>query len=57
MKRSSTEFTSSDYYLNIRKALVSGFFMQVGHLEKTDHYLTLKDNQIVQLHPSTVLDH
>ncbi len=57
MKRSSTEFTSPDYYLNIRKALVSGFFMQVGHLEKTGHYLTIKDNQIVQLHPSTVLDH
>ncbi len=57
MKRSSTEFTSPDYYLNIRKALVSGFFMQVGHLQRTDHYLTLKDNQIVQLHPSTVLDH
>jgi pre-mRNA-splicing factor ATP-dependent RNA helicase DHX15/PRP43 len=57
LKRSSTEFTSPDYYLNIRKALVSGFFMQVGHLEKTGHYLTIKDNQIVQLHPSTVLDH
>ena len=31
--------------------------MQVAHLEKTGHYLTIKDNQIVQLHPSTVLDH
>jgi pre-mRNA-splicing factor ATP-dependent RNA helicase DHX15/PRP43 len=31
--------------------------MQIGHLEKTGHYLTIKDNQIVQLHPSTVLDH
>ena len=29
LKRTSTEFTSKDYYLNIRKALVSGFFMQV----------------------------
>ena len=28
LKRTSTEFTSKDYYLNIRKALVSGFFMQ-----------------------------
>jgi pre-mRNA-splicing factor ATP-dependent RNA helicase DHX15/PRP43 len=26
-------------------------------LERTGHYLTVKDNQIVQLHPSTVLDH
>ncbi|CAF5026666.1 unnamed protein product, partial [Rotaria sp. Silwood1] len=42
LKRSSTEFTSPDYYINI---------------QKTGHYLTIKDNQIVQLHPSTVLDH
>nr|KAG5709377.1 hypothetical protein BaRGS_029226 [Batillaria attramentaria] len=57
LRRSSTEFTSRDYYLNIRRALVSGFFMQVAHLERTGHYLTVKDNQVVQLHPSTVLDH
>lgn len=31
--------------------------MQVAHLERTGHYLTIKDNQIVQLHPSTCLDH
>jgi len=30
---------------------------QVGHLERAGHYLTVKDNQVVQLHPSTVLDH
>lgn len=53
----STEFTSKDYYPNIRKAIVSGFFMQVAHLEKTGHYLTVKDNQVVALHPSTCLDH
>ncbi|CAH8591564.1 unnamed protein product [Schistosoma haematobium] len=29
LRRSSTDFTSRDYYINIRKALVSGFFMQV----------------------------
>jgi len=57
LKRTSTEFTSRDYYLNIRKALVSGFFMQAAHLERTGHYLTVKDNQVVQLHPSTCLDH
>lgn len=57
LKRTSTDFTSKDYYLNIRKALVEGFFMQVAHLERTGHYLTIKDNQIVQLHPSTCLDH
>jgi len=52
----STEFSSKDYYNNIRKALVSGFFMQVGHLERSGHYLTVKDNQVVSLHPSTCLD-
>lgn len=57
LKRTSTDFTSKEYYLNIRKALCSGFFMQVAHLERTGHYLTIKDNQIVQLHPSTCLDH
>ncbi len=79
LKRTSTDFTSKEYYLNIRKALCSGFFMQVmddngrllgqallnqsflfakvAHLERTGHYLTVKDNQIVQLHPSTCLDH
>ncbi|UYV80077.1 DHX15 [Cordylochernes scorpioides] len=57
LRRTSTDFLSKDYYLNIRKTLVSGFFMQVAHLEKSGHYLTIKDNQVVQLHPSTCLDH
>mmetsp|Transcript_68078 Transcript_68078/g.215385 ORF Transcript_68078/g.215385 Transcript_68078/m.215385 type:complete len:701 (-) Transcript_68078:54-2156(-) len=53
----STDFNSREYYLNIRKAIVSGYFMQVAHLERTGHYLTVKDNQMVHLHPSTCLDH
>ncbi|KAK7071053.1 Pre-mRNA-splicing factor ATP-dependent RNA helicase dhx15 [Halocaridina rubra] len=57
LKRTSTDFNSRDYYMNIRKALVSGFFMQIAHLERTGHYMTIKDNQVVQLHPSTCLDH
>ncbi|KAJ0033775.1 hypothetical protein NQD34_000882 [Periophthalmus magnuspinnatus] len=57
LPRRSTEFTSRDYYINIRRALCTGYFMQVAHLERTGHYLTVKDNQVVQLHPSTVLDH
>lgn len=57
LKRLSTDFKSKDYYINIRKALVAGFFMQVAHLERSGHYITVKDNQLVQLHPSTVLDH
>lgn len=31
--------------------------LQVAHLERTGHYMTIKDNQVVQLHPSTCLDH
>ncbi|MAJ20093.1 MAG: hypothetical protein CMH02_00145, partial [Marinovum sp.] len=31
--------------------------MQVAHLERTGHYLTVKDNQVVALPPSTVLQH
>jgi len=57
LKRTSTDFNSRDYYINIRKALVAGYFMQVAHLERTGHYLTAKDNQVVELHPSTCLDH
>jgi pre-mRNA-splicing factor ATP-dependent RNA helicase DHX15/PRP43 len=37
--------------------MLAGCFMQVAHLERTGHYLTVKDNQVVQLHPSNCLDH
>lgn len=43
-------FTDGDPLLPVR-------CQQVAHLERTGHYLTVKDNQVVQLHPSTVLDH
>ncbi|KAH9895779.1 pre-mRNA-splicing factor ATP-dependent RNA helicase PRP43 [Cubamyces lactineus] len=44
-------------WTNIRKALVCGFFMQVAHREgEKNAYLTVKDNQVVQLHPSCGLD-
>eukprot|EP00752_Nemacystus_decipiens_P013009 g11509.t1 len=52
----STEFTARDYYTNIKKALTAGMFMQVAHLERSGHYLTVKDNQVVSIHPSSVLD-
>jgi hypothetical protein len=44
----STDFASKDYYVNIRKALTAGFFMQVAHTQKTGQYMTVKDNQIVR---------
>ena len=43
----STDFISRDYYINISKVLTA-----VAHLEHTGHYMTVKDNQMVQLHPS-----
>lgn len=48
LKMCSTDFNSRDYYVNIRKAMLSGYFMQVAHLERTGHYLTVKDNQVCQ---------
>lgn len=51
----SSDIESPDYYTNICKCLVSGFFMQVAHKE-TKKYLTVKDRQVVGLHPSCVLD-
>ncbi|KAF5936661.1 hypothetical protein HYC85_024167 [Camellia sinensis] len=56
-KQCSTDFNSRDYYINIRKAMLAGYFMQVAHLEHTGHYLTVKNNQVVHLHPSNCLDH
>jgi len=53
----SQDFSSAEYYQSIRKAILEGFFMQVAHLEPSGHYLTVKDNQVVALHPSTALDH
>jgi pre-mRNA-splicing factor ATP-dependent RNA helicase DHX15/PRP43 len=52
----STPPQAAEYYENIKKCLLSGFFMQVGHLERAGHYLTLKDEQVVMIHPSSALD-
>jgi pre-mRNA-splicing factor ATP-dependent RNA helicase DHX15/PRP43 len=46
LKMCSTDFNNRDYYVNIRKAMLAGYFMQVAHLERTGHYLTVKDNQV-----------
>jgi pre-mRNA-splicing factor ATP-dependent RNA helicase DHX15/PRP43 len=53
----STPFEDKKYYENIRRALVAGFFMQVAKKDSTGKsmYTTVKDNQHVLLHPSTVL--
>ena len=52
----STPFEDKKYYENIRRVLLSGFFMQVAKKEANGKtYTTVKDNQTVLLHPSTVL--
>src|SRR5579859_3934361 len=53
----STPFEDPTYYTNIRRALTCGFFMQVAKkAQGAKHYVTVKDQQIVSLHPSTVLE-
>jgi pre-mRNA-splicing factor ATP-dependent RNA helicase DHX15/PRP43 len=52
----SPPFESIEYYQNIKKCILSGYFMHVAHLEKNGRYLTIKDHQVVELHPSTVLE-
>lgn len=52
----STSFEDKKYYENIRRALVAGFFMQVAKKDSSGKtYMTVKDDQTVLLHPSTVL--
>jgi pre-mRNA-splicing factor ATP-dependent RNA helicase DHX15/PRP43 len=43
-------------YTAVRMALTSGMFMQVAYLQKQGNYLTVKDNQVVYIHPGSVLD-
>lgn len=52
----STPFEDKNYYENIRKALTAGFFMQIAKRKSSSKgYITVKDNQDVLLHPSSVL--
>ena len=45
------------HYVDIRRALVCGYFMQIAHKEgEKGSYLTVKDNQVVSLHPSCGLE-
>ncbi|KAH8740573.1 PRP43 involved in spliceosome disassembly mRNA splicing [Cryptosporidium ryanae] len=59
------ELSSPDIYaildcpklsISIRKAITRGFFMQVACLHRAGHYTTVRDNQVVHLHPSCILD-
>ena len=52
----SSPTTDPDYYTNIKKCILSGYFMQTALVSRAGHYLTVKDDQVVLIHPSTVLD-
>ena len=43
-------------YTSVRLALTSGMFMQVAYRQKEGNYLTVKDNQVVYIHPGSVID-
>ncbi|XP_010931770.1 probable pre-mRNA-splicing factor ATP-dependent RNA helicase DEAH2 isoform X1 [Elaeis guineensis] len=55
LKLCSPDFNSSDYYDNIRKGLLAGYFMQVAQLEHSGCYAIVKDHHVVDLHPSSCL--
>jgi len=46
-----------DYYPNIRRALLEGYFTQIAFLQTDGVYVTLKDKQVVSIHPSSCLSH
>ncbi|KAK6462179.1 RNA helicase [Scheffersomyces coipomensis] len=56
MEKFDLELNSTSREDDIRKALAAGFFMQVAKKKSgSKGYLTIKDNQEVLIHPSTVL--
>eukprot|EP00736_Rhodelphis_marinus_P003018 Rmarinus@m.1683 len=48
------ESSASDS-VNIRKAIVAGFFFHAGKLQKSGAYRTVKNPQTVHIHPSSIL--
>lgn len=53
----ATNFQDPEYYPNIRRCVLAGFFMQVAHLEneRTAGYATLLEAEEVSIHSSTSL--
>ena len=49
------EANSQPNYNNIKKCILHGYFTQVAIIQKNNAYLTVKDSQIVAIHPSSVL--
>ena len=44
------------YWESVKRTLVSGFFMQIAHLERGSLYAIVKDNQIVSQSASICYD-
>lgn len=58
LELNTIDYDSPKYFDNIRKALAAGFFMQAAKKRSGGKgYITVKDNQDVLIHPSTVLGH
>jgi len=57
MSLASAAFGQPEYFANIKKCLLSGYFMQVAKLQRSGVYLTIEDYQTVAIHPSSILDH
>jgi pre-mRNA-splicing factor ATP-dependent RNA helicase DHX15/PRP43 len=51
----STSFENKNYYSNIRRSLIAGFFMKIAKKESSGKTYTTMDTESVLLHPSTVL--
>jgi len=63
MKRLDLSIISSDLKgdgsfasTDIRKALTAGMFMQTAYRQRSGDYLTVKDNQLVHIHPGSVIN-
>eukprot|EP00818_Percolomonas_sp_WS_P005251 CAMPEP_0117441260 /NCGR_PEP_ID=MMETSP0759-20121206/3544_1 /TAXON_ID=63605 /ORGANISM="Percolomonas cosmopolitus, Strain WS" /LENGTH=724 /DNA_ID=CAMNT_0005233111 /DNA_START=343 /DNA_END=2517 /DNA_ORIENTATION=+ len=52
----SHNYSSREYSISIRKCVAAAFFMQVAYCNR-NHYLTIKDEQEVDIHPSCSLNH
>lgn len=48
----STAFEDKKYFDNIRRSLITGFFMQAAKRSDKNNYITVKDDQKVLIHPS-----
>jgi len=55
LERVEIEKMSTNNAEDIQKAITSGFFYHTGKLQKGGNYKTIKQNQTVQIHPSSSL--